>query len=701
MLRIESYETLRSILDSHAYPVTGPDGAEKRIPLRLTREETGRAKLLQPAELEGFLQGLIVPPATEAQRLCVGFDEETTTTHLWSMRQRNQLEPGVKPETLVLNFASGLRPGGDVATGGRGQEESLCMASTLLNSLESEAAKAFYAAQQAAAQDGGLGADEMLLSPMVEFFAADGVPLNRTRVAAVLSAVAPDGCAHGAQEKLKHRIRCVLYAAARLGYRRLILGAWGCGRQGHDPEAVAQAFEAALRERVRVRQPDGSTAEAGWQDYFDSVCFAVPGGGAAEAFRQHFSHFHRKELDQMKEKFLQKIEERRRRWLPAIRGSLLGGAIGDALGYAVEFLSLGSIRQKYGEGGIRQYERSPRTGLAVISDDTQMTLFTAAGLLNYETDRFVRDEDLGPEGYVFKAYRDWFVTQQAGVNTSGAEWLKDGWKTATWIGREPRLFARRAPGNTCLSALQYGDYCTPDDPINQSKGCGGVMRVAPVGLFHRGEQTRQQLMDLGWEAANMAALTHGHPLGYIPAAGLAMMVNRAAYGGCPCDGGLYGIVQECTELLNEMFEDRCGIEQMTDLLQDAAELSRSDLPDAMCIARLGEGWVGEEALAIAVFCCLRYQDDFSKAVIAAVNHGGDSDSTGAVAGNLLGAWLGADAIDPCWLDDLELLDMMEELARDLCDGCRADLSIGYTDAEWMRKYARNGGFWASGMGDDA
>ena len=230
---------------------------------------------------------------------------------------------------------------------------------------------------------------------------------------------------------------------------------------------------------------------------------------------------------------------------------------------------------------------------------------------------------------------------------------------------------------------------------------GGVMRVAPVGLFHRGGQTRQQLMDLGWEAANMAALTHGHPLGYIPAAGLAMMVNRAAYGGCPYGDGLYGIVQECTELLNEMFEDRCGIEQMTELLQDAAELSRSDLPDAMCIARLGEGWVGEEALAIAVFCCLRYQDDFSKAVIAAVNHGGDSDSTGAVAGNLLGAWLGADAIDPCWLDDLELLDVMEELARDLCDGCRADLSIGYTDAEWIRKYARNGGFYSSGMGDDA
>ncbi len=684
MLRLNQYNTMRSILEHHACPAADTDGAETRIPLRLTRDETRRAKVLRPLEADGCLPE---PPVSGTKSLSVSFDQDTASAHLWKMRQRNQLEPGVKPETLALNFASGLRPGGDVAAGGHGQEESLCLDSTLLNSLESDAARPFYEAQRAAAQSGGLGSDVMLLSPMVEFFAADGLRLNRSRVAAVLSAVAPMGDDPAVKEVLMRRIRLMLHAAAREGYRRLILGAWGCGRWDNDPEAVAQAFAAVLEERVYQR--DGTPVGACWLDYFDSVSFAVPEEAAAEAFRQQVDCMNRREADQMKEVFLQEIEKRRAKWLPAIRGSLLGGAVGDALGYAVEFLSLGSIRQKYGECGIRQYDRSSRTGLAVISDDTQMTLFTAAGLLNCEADRFIRDHQWDPDSYLLNAYRDWFVTQCGGEQGSGAEWLKDGWKTATWIGREPRLFVRRAPGNTCLSALHCGEFGTPDDPINHSKGCGGVMRVAPVGLFHRGEQTRQQLMDVGWEAANAAALTHGHPLGYISAAGLAMMVNRAAYGGCPYGDGLYGIVQECAELLEDMYGDTPGGEQMADLLRQAAELSRSEFPDAICIARLGEGWVGEEALAIAVYCCLRHPDDFSEAVIAAVNHGGDSDSTGAIAGNLLGAWLGDRAIAPCWLDDLELLDVIEELARDLCDGCRADLSGGYTDPEWLRKYARN------------
>ena len=62
-----------------------------------------------------------------------------------------------------------------------------------------------------------------------------------------------------------------------------------------------------------------------------------------------------------------------------IRGSLIGGAAGDALGYAVEFDSYHRIIDKYGEQGITEYELT--NGIAQISDDTQMTLFTANGML--------------------------------------------------------------------------------------------------------------------------------------------------------------------------------------------------------------------------------------------------------------------------------------------------------------------------------
>ena len=64
-----------------------------------------------------------------------------------------------------------------------------------------------------------------------------------------------------------------------------------------------------------------------------------------------------------------------------IRGSLIGGAAGDALGYPVEFSSYEGIVRKYGKQGITSYEKNPETGLAELSDDTQMTLFTATGLM--------------------------------------------------------------------------------------------------------------------------------------------------------------------------------------------------------------------------------------------------------------------------------------------------------------------------------
>lgn len=83
----------------------------------------------------------------------------------------------------------------------------------------------------------------------------------------------------------------------------------------------------------------------------------------------------------------------------------------------------------------------------------------------------------------------------------------------------------------------------------------------------------------------------------------------------------------------------------------------------------GGGWVAEETLAVAVYCALRYSDDFFKGVIAAVNHSGDSDSTGAVTGNILGAWLGCGAIEDKWKQNLELRSIIPGMADDLCYGC--------------------------------
>lgn len=98
--------------------------------------------------------------------------------------------------------------------------------------------------------------------------------------------------------------------------------------------------------------------------------------------------------------------------------------------------------------------------------------------------------------------------------------------------------------------------------------------------------------------------------------------------------------------------------------------------------------VAEEAFAIAMYCSLRYQDDFSKAVIAAVNHDGDSDSTGAITGNIVGAAVGCRQIDSRWKEKLEFHPLLRLLADDLCYGCRMSEYGSYVDREWRKKYIK-------------
>ncbi len=102
-------------------------------------------------------------------------------------------------------------------------------------------------------------------------------------------------------------------------------------------------------------------------------------------------------------------------------------------------------------------------------------------------------------------------------------------------------------------------------------------------------------------------------------------------------------------------------------------------PTPEVIETLGGGWIAEEALAISIYCSLVYPNDFKKAVLLAVNHSGDSDSTGAITGKILGALHGAETIPNYWLERLELKEAIAEIAK--------DLSIGFTTGdEWWNIY---------------
>lgn len=356
------------------------------------------------------------------------------------------------------------------------------------------------------------------------------------------------------------------------------------------------------------------------------------------------------------------------------RGSLFGGAVGDALGYAVEFSSLNSIINKYGAPGIVNYALDAK-GIARFSDDTQMTLFTAEGLLSaYQVKPDPSPEDI--RRHITEAYLAWYATQTAFQLP-----LRDSWLTYV---RD--LWARRAPGNTCLTALRDIKDGRPVE--NSSKGCGGVMRVAPIAIFYatHSHLTADTLELTAKTAADAAAITHHHAMSDYSSALLALIVYRCMLEENPMTRSrLRSIAEECLPIALSVDSSDHNAKPFEALINQALNLADSDLSDFDAIRCLGEGWIAEETMAIALFSAMRYVDDFERCVVCAVNHDGDSDSTGAVAGNIIGAIIGYEAIPEKYKRQLELSDVILSVADDLAGDSNAkQLSERYT---FHRPYA--------------
>jgi len=355
------------------------------------------------------------------------------------------------------------------------------------------------------------------------------------------------------------------------------------------------------------------------------------------------------------------------------RGCLIGGAVGDALGYAVEFLEDSQIFRKYGKDGISEYDLVD--GVALISDDTQMTLFTANGLLLGTTRGMTRGIMGDYSSYIGLCYKDWLRTQTA--DEFGFEKPE-----YSWLNNVPAMNHSRAPGRTCISYLMHNNLGSTTSPKNNSKGCGGVMRVAPIGLYFEGKPyTSDQIDMIGAEAA---ALTHGHELGYIPAAMLVHIIHILAHSDTAT---VLDAVNDAKEAIVRLFPKSEHISEMNRLTDKAIQLASEDnIDDLDAIRELGQGWVAEETLAIAIYCALKYENDFEEAMIASVNHSGDSDSTGAVTGNILGAHLGMNRIPGKFLTNLELKDTILEIADDLFNDCKITEYGSYQDEVWEQKY---------------
>lgn len=302
-----------------------------------------------------------------------------------------------------------------------------------------------------------------------------------------------------------------------------------------------------------------------------------------------------------------------------IRGCLFGLAIGDALGYPVEFKRGKEITKQQPLTLHPRFLSGYMTPVALYSDDTQMAIATADACLfaaNNTNPQYLTDA-------LRHAYHSWRITQVTNPQ------------------------ARRAPGNSCMTALTSGT------PV-YSKGCGGVMRTAPVGLFRP---------DTAWAFASgcdAAMITHSHPTGYYPAGMIAAVISGLMTG--VAFDVAYGAAMNLSPLTHDTLPTRHALNQ-------ACSQEAADMPLSTLIADIGEGWVAEEALAIAVVCVLRVlrteatpEAAYCAGIRAAAAHDGDSDSTACIAGAILGTLYGVQAIPQAWRGVIENADGLESLA---------------------------------------
>ena len=336
------------------------------------------------------------------------------------------------------------------------------------------------------------------------------------------------------------------------------------------------------------------------------------------------------------------------------RGSLVGGAVGDALGYEVEFMSLSAIFRQFGECGITRYVT--HDGIAEFSDDTQMSLFTAEGLLSSYANGKLDETAICSQ--IRKSYEDWYATQTRIPYALSRSWLTN---LAT-------LWSERAPGMTCMSALHQIAYGDGSPVKNNSKGCGGVMRVAPIGIFSAVHPDIIDTLMAGRLAELAAEITHKHPLSTMSSKALAIIVTKCiAMVEVNRNSFKTLVVDSVLNAMETEYPNDDSFNYLKSLLLKAIDLAELDnISDYEAIKALGQGWVAEETLAIAIFSVMRYIDDFEKCIVCSVNHDGDSDSTGAVAGNIIGAILGYSAIPEYYTDKLEIQSVLVSIADDLC-----------------------------------
>lgn len=340
------------------------------------------------------------------------------------------------------------------------------------------------------------------------------------------------------------------------------------------------------------------------------------------------------------------------------RGCIVGLAVGDAFGAPVEFKMRDQILAEFPPDGISGLHPWRHFPAGSYTDDTQMSVATARGIQDWRA----------ATGWQVPAAGSGHDGSGGVMNGGGAKPDLEALRLAVWERylewhRSPD-WTDRAPGDTCMSALAAG---TPggvhDVSRNGSKGCGGVMRVAPLGLIGLGSAAFEA-------GADAAALTHGTVTSDTSSGFQALLIDRLVNGMS---------LDDAVAAARSVLAAHAGSTQTLAAVDAAVALAAACDEPYKAIARIGstgreapgergKGWVADEALGIGLFAALRYRNDIAAAFAAAANISGDSDSTASIAGAILGACFGLEAIPPDWVARVENREMLLGLADELLDG---------------------------------
>lgn len=345
-------------------------------------------------------------------------------------------------------------------------------------------------------------------------------------------------------------------------------------------------------------------------------------------------------------------------------GCFLGLAVGDAMGYTVDELDWQTICENYGPNGLLGYDMQEE--YAQVTSYTQIAAFVANGLLLGVT-RGRRSEYLK---FVEIALREWHKRQHFPRSPD---------KSWCWVAQKPELRRRCCRDAWMMDALRFEQLGTMERLINNSDAPGAILAAAAVALFF--DMKRMEPEQVGELTAKIVAMTHGNPDAYLSAVVLAYALTGILH---EPEQPLQEQFLQAAQVMAGQFGDKfvrakglaASVKAAVELAQQEDQDHRQNMENFQCSS-------ASECLCAAMYASLVRSEDFDSAMILAVNHSGRSGAVGGITGAILGAKLGQEALPDFYLESLEPIETLRQLAQDLAVGSPA---TGFFDDAWDQKY---------------